>query len=165
MFTVCVIIGAFGLIFCIFWIKKAENSKDRFYAVFSLLGCLIVGLSSFWGITYENDLLWYGQNEKNANIQIDFSATDVEGTSILAKMNLVNSNTTPDEIKRIFGYNCTVDTSDKYTIIYENPNYTLNSYNADFLRIEFNKKGTKIKQISWGYRNPQSFQVMVVLTV
>lgn len=35
-------IGLFGFIFCIFWIKNAYSQKDMFYAVFSMIGNIVV---------------------------------------------------------------------------------------------------------------------------
>lgn len=42
------LICIFGCIYCPFWIKKAENAKDRFYGIFSLIGSLIMLILLIW---------------------------------------------------------------------------------------------------------------------
>ena len=39
---VLLILGLFCLVFSIFWIKKAKNAKDLFYAIFTCLGGILM---------------------------------------------------------------------------------------------------------------------------
>ena len=39
---IMLVFSAIGLIFTFFWIKKPDDDKDRFFAIFSLVGCIVM---------------------------------------------------------------------------------------------------------------------------
>ena len=45
MEKIMLVFSILGFIFTAFWIKDAKDSKDRSYAIFSLVGCIIIFLA------------------------------------------------------------------------------------------------------------------------
>lgn len=41
-------IGLAGLVFSIFWVRKPESKKDRFFGWFSLVGCAAMIVFTLW---------------------------------------------------------------------------------------------------------------------
>ena len=42
--------GLFGFIFCINWIKTATSKKDLFYAIFSMIGSVVMFAVGAYGV-------------------------------------------------------------------------------------------------------------------
>lgn len=50
---IVLIIAVFGCVYCPFWIKNANDNKDRGYGIFSMCGSIIMLVISIFLISYK----------------------------------------------------------------------------------------------------------------
>ena len=143
---VAVIIGAWGVVF---WLKNGNRQKEGAFFL-AILGMIIFCLIGFFLIFEYYSYLFERQTNTNSDVSIYVSSENAEETSVLYLLNEVQSDATPEGIVSIFGsgYKVNPYADDKhYTIVYENPSYTLKNIELDQIAIKFNKKGTKLLEI------------------
>ena len=140
VFILCLILCIGGCIFCPYWIKTARNSKDKARGIFSLIMCIFMLIVSSWGIIYDNNLLWYGQQRENAHIEMKINTSNVEKTSFIYVLEKFDTTTTIEDVIALMGSDYVESNDNGYTMRYETSRYTLNGKQSSFISFTFNRR-------------------------
>lgn len=111
---------------------------------------------SSWGIIYDNNLLWYGQQRENAHIEMKINTSNVEKTSFIYVLEKFDTTTTIEDVIALMGSDYVESNDNGYTMRYETSRYTLNGKQSSFISFTFNRRKTEIFKITWLYKDPPS---------
>ena len=156
IFVLAMIIALVGSAVFLKGIITASKPRERLLAFVKYAACVTVFLVCAWGFVISNNLLWYGQNPENAQIEMNINAEEVEEESFLYLLEKLDATATPEDVVALMGTDYEEHTAGNYMIRYVNPNYTVNGERPAFISFAFNKKGTEILKIIWSYKQPAS---------
>lgn len=156
IFVLAMIIALIGSAIFLKGIITASKPRERLLAFFRYAACVAVFLLCAWGFVISNNLLWYGQNPENAQIEMNINTGEVEEESFLYLLEKLDASATPEDVVALMGTDYEEQAAGNYIIRYVNPNCTINGEQPQFISFTFNRKGTEILKIIWSYPDPAS---------
>ena len=154
IFVLAMLIALVGSAIFLKRIFTASGNRARFAEFGKYAVCVTVFLICAWGFVFSNNLLWYGQNPENAQIEMNINTAEVEETSFLHLLEKLDAATTPEDVIALMGTAYEENDQGNYTIRYAAPDCTLDGQAPTFLSFTFNRKRTEILTITWSYEAP-----------
>lgn len=154
IFVLAMIISLVGSAIYLKGIITASKARGRIFAFIKYAVCVAVFLICAWGFVFSNNLLWYGQNPENAQIEMNINAAEMEESSFLYLLEELGATTTVEDVLAVMGSDYEEHTEGSYTIRYVAPGYTLNGEQPSYISFTFNQKRTEILKITWSYKDP-----------
>lgn len=156
IFVLAMIIALVASVICLREIFTASKSRSRLISFGKYAACVTVFLVCAVGFAANNNLLWFGQNPDNANIEMNINTETVEQSSFLHLLEKLDATATVDDVLAIMGNDYEENDSSSYVIRYVAPNCTIDEKEPMFVSFTFNKKRTEILRITWSYKTPSS---------
>jgi hypothetical protein len=154
IFVLAMLIALVGSAIFLKRIFTASGNRARFAEFGKYAACVTVFLICAWGFTFSNNLLWYGQNPENVQIEMNINAAEVEETSFLHLLEKLDATATVEDVIALMGADYEENDQGNYTIRYAAPDCTLNGQTPTFLSFTFSRKRTEILKITWSYEAP-----------
>lgn len=154
IFVLAMIISLIGSAVFLKGIFTASKNRSRFVAFGKYAACVTVFLICAWGFVFSNNLLWYGQNPENAQIQMTINTQEVEASSFLYLLDKLDAAATPEDVVALMGADYEEQAQGSYMIRYVAPDCTLNGEQPTYVSFTFNRKGTELLKITWSYQDP-----------
>ena len=154
IFVLAMIISLVGSAIFLKGIVTASKSRARWTAFGKYALCVAVFFICAWGFVFSNNLLWYGQNPENAEIEMHLNAGAVEDSSFLYLLEKLDATATPEDVVALLGTDYEEHTEGNYVIRYAASGYTVDGRQPQYISFLFNRKRTELLKIVWSYQNP-----------
>lgn len=154
IFVLAMIAAVIGSAFFLKNIITARKPKERLAEFLKYAACIAVFFICAWGYVFTNNLLWYGQNPENTQLQMNINAPAVEETSFLYVLEKLDADTTLEDVVAVMGTDYVEYDEGSYMIRYTVPDCTLNGKQPRYISFVFNRKRTSLLKIVWSYKSP-----------
>lgn len=154
IFVLAMIISLVGSAIFLKGIVTASKPRERWAAFGKYALCVAVFFICAWGFVFSNNLLWYGQNSANAELEMHLNDGAVEDSSFLRLLEKLDATATPEDVVALLGTDYEAHTEGNYVIRYATAGYTVDGRQPQYISFLFNRKGTELLKVVWSYNDP-----------